>query len=128
MAPSDQAPHQPVSTSVNIPGGATVQSYYARRNMKIFPVADHELDAIMTMNNLHAILLTLASGFISLALGIWVTGMFAKDVTPEGEVLSKFGAWVLIGLGALCIGLCFWTRIKRKSIWDKIIEESKEVS
>lgn len=94
--------------------------------MKIFPVAEHELEALTTMNTLHTVLLTLASGFISLAIGIWITNAFTEKVTPEGSVLSSVGAWILILLGALCVAGCFWTRRKRKSIWDKIVEESSE--
>jgi hypothetical protein len=112
----------PVSTDAA--RGATVQSYYAVREMKIYPVAEHELDALTTMNTLTTVLFTVGTGLISLAVGIWVTALFTEKVTPAGDVLSKFGAWVLVALGILCLLLTCWTGAKRRATWAKIIRES----
>jgi hypothetical protein len=79
--------------------GATVQSYYARRNMNIYPVAEHELESIYTMNMLTTILLTVGVGLISLGIGIVANFSFEEKVTPEGSVLTKFGVPILILLG-----------------------------
>lgn len=92
--------------------------------MKIYPVAEHELDALTTMNTLTTVLFTVGSALISLAVGIWVTAMFTEKVTPAGDVLSKFGAWILVALGIVCLLLTCWTGSKRRATWAKIIRES----
>jgi len=127
---SHQGPQQPVQSpvSANAALGATVQSYYAIRQMKIYPVAEHEVDALTTMNTLTTVLFTVGVGLISLAVGIWVTDMFSTQVTPAGEVLSKFGAWILVALGILCFLLTCWTTSKRRNTWTKITKESTNQS
>jgi hypothetical protein len=104
--------------------GATVESYYACRNMKIYPIAEHELDALTTMNTLNTVLLTVGVGLISLAGGIWITDLFTERVTPEGVVLSKFGTWVLVVLGLLCFAGCGWAWRRRKTMWGIIVKDS----
>lgn len=113
---------QPVS--VDTSRGATVESYYASRNVKIYPIAEHELDALTTMNTLNTVLMTVGVGLVSLAGGIWITDIFTEKVTPEGVVLSKFGAWVLVVLGIICFAGCGWTWRRRKTMWGRVVRES----
>jgi FtsH-binding integral membrane protein len=114
--------------SVETPRGATVESYYACRNVKIYPIAEHDLDALTTMNTLNTVLLTVGVGLISLAGGIWITDLFTETVTPEGAVLSKFGAWVLVILGVICFAGCWWTWRRRKMMWGRVVKESDTAS
>jgi hypothetical protein len=110
--------------SVETHRGATVESYYACRNVKIYPIAEHELDALTTMNTLNTVLLTVGVGLVSLAAGIWITDLFTEKVTPEGVVLAKFGAWVLVVLGLICFLGCWWAGRRRKTMWGRVVKES----
>jgi hypothetical protein len=88
--------------------------------MNIYPVAEHELESIYTMNMLTTVLLTVGVGLISIGIGILVNLAFVDKVTPEGNVLAKFGVPILMFLGLVCMGFCKWTQGKRNAIWAKI--------
>jgi hypothetical protein len=96
--------------------------------MNIYPVAEHELESIYIMNMLTTVLLTVGVGLISIGIGIIANFAFADKVTPEGNVLAKFGVPVLILLGIVCISFCKWTHGKRNAIWTKIKSESATTS
>jgi ABC-type glycerol-3-phosphate transport system permease component len=117
---------QPVSASTTL--GATVQSYYAQRNMNIYPVAEHELESLSLMSTLNQALVAIGIGLISLAVGVFVTYAFSETVTPEGNVLTKLVAPLLVLFGVVALGLCKWTLNKRRMIWGRIVAESKNIS
>ena len=108
--------------------GALVQSFYAVRDMRIYPVAEHELESLTTMNMLNTALLAVGIGLISLAIGIAANYAFAEKITPEGDVLTKFGAPILAVLGIVAFLFCGFTLKKRNAIWDTIRSESKSTS
>ena len=113
------------SPTAEMPRGAVVQPFYAWRDMKFYAVAEHELDSLSMMNTLNSILFGVGVSLISLAVGIIVNFAFTEKVTPEGNVLAKFGAPTLIVFGLVALAVCRGTRQRRQKIWDKILAESK---
>ncbi len=111
--------------STDAPRGATVQSYYARRNMSFYPVAEHELESLSLMNTLNSALLTVSVGLITLAIGIWVSAAFSDKLTPAGAVMQDFAAPILMVLGFVVLYFCRWTRSKRDAVWKKIVSASE---
>lgn len=71
--------------------GATVESYYARRNMNIYPVAEHELDSIQTMNMLTTVLFSVGTGLVSIGIGVLATYAFT-DKTGKICAVDFHGA------------------------------------
>ncbi len=126
MAIGDHPPLAPRPVSIEVAQGAMVQSYYASREMKIYPVAEHEVDALTMMNSINTILFGVGIALVSLALGIWVAQAFTDKVGPEGHVLSSFGAPLLIVLGLLCFGGCLWTWRRRGTVWGRIVKAARE--
>lgn len=84
--------------------------------MNIYPVAEHELEAIGTMNVFTTVVLTIGVALISLGAGILINYAFIDKPTPEGNALAKLVAPIFGALGIIFLIMSAWTHWKRKSM------------
>jgi hypothetical protein len=120
MADSENPP-----VSAQIPRGAILTTAYAEREVKVLAVLENEVQTISTFNTLTTAFFSAGTSLISIAVGIWANGAFSEKLTPEGTVLSHFGAPILCVLGLLMYYLASWAYRTRKSALDSIRAESK---
>jgi hypothetical protein len=113
------------AVSAKVPRGAILTTAYAEREVKVLAVLDNEVHSISTFNTLTTAFVSAGTSLISIAIGIWANGAFADKLTPEGTVLSHFGAPLLCALGLLMYYLASWAYRTRQSTLDAIKVESK---
>jgi hypothetical protein len=113
------------ATSTEIARGATLTTAYASREVKVLAVLDTEVQQISMFNTLATAFVSAGTASVSIAIGIWVNGAFAERLTPEGTVLSRFGAPALFIVGLFFYLLASWIYRTRKSTLDMIRTESK---
>lgn len=121
--PNDQPPIHSIYTAGQ--RGATIQTAYVGREVKVYGVIESELQSMSMFNTLSTTFFSLSSGSVFCAIGIWANAAFAEKLTPAGEILSTFVARGLVGLAIVFAGLALWARYKRGATWQAICRESK---
>lgn len=106
--------------STETPRGATIFTAYGAREVKAYPVLDSEIDSIAHFNTLTLVFSSLGSALLSFAIGIWTNAGFAEKFTPEGTILTKFGAPALCFVALVSFVLAWWARRARNSTWQNI--------
>lgn len=120
---AENAPSPPTIPATPL-AGATMRSEYMGRTMKCYPVHEHEMDILSTLNTQTTVFFSAASAFAGIAVSIWISAAFAEAVTVTVKM-----ATLAIGPAALFIalifgGLALMARKKRSDLWGRIQTES----
>lgn len=105
--------------------GATITTVYTGRQVKVLVVLETEIDSFAMFNTVTTLLISFGFSLISLAVGIWATGAFSKELTPAGNVLSHFVGPFLFFVGLLAFLVALWSHRKRKATLNAIRSASK---
>ncbi len=116
--------NQPSATSEG-PIGATITTAYVARSVRAFAVLESEVHTLSFFNTLAATLFSVASAFLSFAVGIWSNAAFTDKATPAGAILAKVGAPVLCVLAVVALCLALWALRARGSTLTTIRNESR---
>lgn len=117
-------PVEPIVTTQSL-GGATLTTKYAGREVRVWAVLDTEVRELSSLNTTAAIYCSVASGLVSLALGIWISAMFSSQLTAEGRVACIALAPVLVVLGVVASFLARNALKRRHGILKDIEVNSK---
>lgn len=105
--------------------GATITTVYTGRQVKVLVVLETEIDSLAMFNTLTTLSISVGISLISLAVGIWATGGFSKELTPEGYVLSHFVGPSLCALGVLVFLFAYLSHRKLKATLNAIRSASQ---
>ena len=111
--------------SADVPRGAIVTTAYAERQVRALAVLETEVESLAVFNSLTTAFVSAGTALVSIAIGIWANGAFSEKLTPEGTVLSHFGAPIMCVIGGLMYCLAIWSYSKRTSTLDAIRAGSK---
>lgn len=81
--------------------GALVVPHYVGRKMTFYAIQENEVKASSFANTLAMVAFSVASGLLTLGLGIWIEAQFQEKVSPAGMVLSDVVSPVLWGLSLI---------------------------
>lgn len=84
------------------------------RRMKVYPVTDVELTSLAEANTQANAFGAAATTCVGSAITLWAESTISAPSTAMGELLLKFGPWVLLALGGL-FGLLWLFGLKRRS-------------
>ena len=115
----------PKQLSTKSPPGATIETAYVGRAVKVYGVLETEINSIAMFNFLSTVFFSISASLPSIAIGIWANAAFAEKVTAEGKILSSFVAPVLCGLAIVFFCLAIWAIRSKGSTIDVIKEETK---
>lgn len=103
---------------------ASIETYGVRRRVKVIGVLESELDTLSALNAQAAVWLSVCTALASLAAGIWITAAFTDKPTPEGNVLAKTGAPIVLLLSVVFGGMSALAWWKRRSTRNRTLSES----
>jgi hypothetical protein len=109
----------------DIPKGATISAAYGKREVKTYPVLENEFDNLSSLNTLAIVFFSVGSFLLSAAIGVWVNAVFNVQLTPAGEVASKWVAPGVLVLSVVFYALGLWANHRGASTWQKIKRETK---
>ena len=102
---SNETPHlQDDTLNFESSQGALVVPHYVGRKMTFYAIQENEMKASAFANTLAMVVFSVASGLLTLGMGMWIEAQFQKNLSPVGEVLSAVVApilWVLSVIGFL---------------------------
>ena len=104
--------------------GATIESEYVARKMKVYAVVESDLELIAWFSTLSTFFFSLGASCISLALGIWLNDAAVATPTPQQNVLDKDVAWGLIILGIIFMFIGCLAFYFRGAKWKKIFKDT----
>jgi len=122
---SQQSPNGPPYVAPPPPGGATITTVYLGRQVNAYAVFEPEIESFSTLNTIATVAISLASGFISMAIGIEANAAFAKDMTPAGEIMAYFVAPGLVILGVIAGVVAGKSIASRRTAWQAVKAQSK---
>lgn len=93
--------------------------------MRAYAVYHDEVSSLSYLNTQATLFFTVASSLVSFAVSIWTNAIFYTGLTPAGEVATRYLSWVLIGLGAVFIGLGIHAMRSRSLSWSAIVQGSR---
>ena len=105
--------------------GALVVPHYVGRKMTFYAIQENEMKASSFANTLVMISFSVASGLLTLGIGIRIEAQFQNTISPTGLVLDGFvapGLWIASLIGYVVGGLALHYRssiirtIKRESV------------
>ncbi len=104
--------------------GSGFKNISLMRPMKVYPVQESEVQSLGLLNQLVTGFFSASSGFAFFALGLWAQAE-SGDKQPTSTFWLLFWVCVFVALIFLVIGgLCVR---QRKSVWQKIQDEAKEI-
>ena len=119
--------------TVQAPSGATFDPKHMVRPMKVFPVHQSEITSLSLLNNLVAGFLAGAFSLFFLGVGVVldlaIEGRFGEAGLGDSDKVLLYCVVPILGVLALILaGAGILAIRKRRSTWEQIESESKEVS
>jgi xanthine/uracil permease len=110
----------PVSS---IGGGAVFLPLHVERQVKIYPIQEHELTTLNMFSGIVTVCVSIASGAAGFLLNVWWNVATTENPTTHrtGDAVMKIVGGVIVS--SLVIGL--WAFFSRRSELAKILSESK---
>src|SRR4030067_2380338 len=87
------------------PRGATIETAYVGREVKVYGVLESEVKAIAMFNTLSTTCFSLCAGLFFCAVGIWANAAFVEKATATGDILAHFVAPALCVLALVAAGV-----------------------
>ena len=108
------------------PSGATIETAYVGREVKVYGVLESEVRMITVFNTLSTTFFSLSASVASIAIGIWTNAAYAGAPTAAGTILSGVIAPGLCALSLIFLAVAIWARMSRGTTWSLIQQESKQ--
>jgi hypothetical protein len=106
--------------SGNAPTGATMRPQYMGRTMTTYPVSEPEMEQISSLNAQVTTRFSVATLLLGLGTSIWTNAIFVSDMTPAGELASRYIAPLLLLFAAGYAVGGYLARRNRASVWERI--------
>lgn len=93
-------------------GGAHIENVPMKRTMRVYPIAEIELDTLGSLS-IHAMLgFSVASVFLTITIGLILDGLISPSSTPSGQAVLQYGPYAFgaPGLLATIYGIVMWRR------------------
>jgi len=97
---------------------------YMGRTMNTYPVSEPEMENISSLSAQATVRSSAASFLFALAASIWVNAIFYTDLTPAGELATRYLAPLLLFFSLCLAGGAIFSLRKRASAWQRIKNES----
>jgi hypothetical protein len=95
--------------------------------MTVYALPESELRIVALANTLATAFLSAASGFASLAVGIWINAAMQAEWNAATLILAKFASPILVVVSIFCLVLAWWSKQARGSMIDQIKRESSGI-
>lgn len=82
--------------------------------MNVYPVTEPELNSLAETNTQANVFGAAAATLVGSAATLWAESTISAPATPAGEVLLRFGPWVLLFLAGVC-GILWIAGLKRRN-------------
>jgi len=105
--------------------GAVIQSVYVTRKSKVYALYDTEVETLSALSDDETTAYSVSSFLCAAAIGILTNFAFAEKLTPEGNLLSKVGAPLLLVGSVFYLWRARGFASRRKASWTRIKEESE---
>ena len=109
--------------------GGTMRPLYTVRSQVMYVIPETELEQISHLNTLTTLFFAVGTALFSFAIGILVDASFQPSpLPPIAEVLKDVMTPILFILGSLSYVCGIWQLVVRRSMLNRIRDESKEIS
>ena len=99
---------------------------YTQRNMTIYAIPENELEMLSSMNTMATIFFSTFSFFLSLALALFLSGIYADNIQSNliGKLLFYYGTPIVIVIAVVFFILGIHSSYRRSNLIATIKSES----